>query len=563
MNNVIISCGKKDTSAVRQQNLTKKMEDKMSKMDERNLNVTIKNDTNENDSVVLTLSSLGKGLKKYFLPWVIVAVIAFVAVGGIFTAKVISNKAPLNALISFNYDGIEKGLDPAGNTFDINSVKNVQVISDALIENNVNIEKADAVRNAITFEGVIPSDAIDRITTYQSVYENAQSGNLSAAQAMLDVTYYPTQFKIKFDYGSTDMNREDAVQVLNTMLDNYRDYFFDQYGYNKSLGQALSAVSYQDYDYSEAVDLFRVNLNALDSYVSAIARSDSSRFRSKETGVAGEEGLTGYTFDDISQSIDALKKIDLARISSYVTVNNVTKDKTATIAYYQYNIDELTRQRDAYSERLTNLKAAIDSYKKDTVLVMNSLDGTTNQELTQSSEQYDRLIERYDDVATSLANVKQDIKMYTQRKEGLEKGKQGTLEMETYVSGELVKLDEKFNRLVEIARIASEQYYETEEFANAYKVLVPAVNSKTAVVKTIIKSSILPAVIAEALVLVIYIAIAFVFAIKYDNKKAVEKAAVSGGDDDADDDDDDASEAKSEVKSGDKKNSGKAKNNNK
>jgi len=543
----------------------KKTEEKMSRNEERNLNVTIKNEADDNDSVVLTLSSLGKGLKKYFLPWLIVAVIVFVAVAGIKTTSILNNKAPFRALISFNYDGIEKGLDPSGNTFDINSVKNVQVISDALIENEIDIEKADAVRNAITFEGVIPPDIIDKITTYQSVYEKAQNGNLPAAQAMLDVTYYPTQFKVKFDYGSTDIPREDAVQVFNAILENYRDYFFDQYGYNHSLGQALSAVSYEDYDYSEAVDLFRVNLNALSDYVNAISLTDSSRFRSKDTGVEGEAGLTGYTFDDIAQSIDAIKKIDLARISSYVTVNNVTRDKTATIAYYQYNIDELTRQKNAYTERLTNLKTAIDSYKKDTVLVMNSIDGSS-QELSQSSEQYDKLVERYDNVATQLANVKQEINMYTQRRDGLAKGKEGTPEMAQYTEGELKKLDEKLNRLIDITRIASEQYYETEEFANAYQVLVPAVNSKVDVIKTIIKSSLVPVIIAEAFVVVIYAAAAFVFAVRKDNKKnTVRSAAASdsgfgGGDDDDDIDNAEIKEEKkAEEKSGDKKNSGKAK----
>ena len=154
--------------------------------------------------------------------------------------------------------------------------------------------------------------------------------------------------------------------------------------------------------------------------------------------------------------------------------------------------------------------------------------------------------------------------MYTQRKEGLEKGKEGTKEMEDYVSGELVKLDEKLNRLIDITRIASEQYYETEEFANAYKVLVPAVNSRTDVIKTVVKGTILPAIIVEAFVFAIYIAAAFVFAIRNDNKKAAEKA--SGNDDDDDDDDNNAKaaeEKKAEEKSGDKKNSGKTKNNNK
>lgn len=539
----------------------------MSKKEERNLNVTIKSDDDDKDSVVLSISSFGKGLKRYFLPWVIVAVIVFVGVAGIKTVGVVRNKTPLKALIGFNYKGIESGEDPAGHTFDINTVKNVQVISEALAENDIDLEEADAVRNAITFEGVIPSDAIDKMTTYKSVYENSTNGNLAAAQAMLDVTYYPTQFKVSFDYGSTGLTKDKAVQVLNSMLNHYRDYFFDQYGYNKSLGQSLSAVSYEDYDYSEAVDLFRVNLNALSDYVNTLSRSDSSHFRSKETGVEGEDGLTGYTFDDISQSIDAVKRIDFARISSYVTVNNVTKDKTATIAYYQYNIDELNREKNAYTERLANLKTAIDSYKKDTVLVMSGIDGTS-QELSQSSEQYDKLVERYDNVATQLANVKQDISMYTQRKEGLEKGKEGTKDMEDYTVGEIAKLNDKVNRLIEITRIASEQYYETEEFANAYNIFAPAVNSKIDTVKSILHASLMSLIVVEALVLIIYIIIAFVFAIRSDSSKKTAAESAEDTDDDIDDtasdtdisaDESSTEEKKSAEKPANKKNSGKSK----
>lgn len=543
------------------------MEGTMSKKEERNLNVTIKSDDDDKDSVVLSISSFGKGLKRYFLPWVIVAVIVFVGVAGIKTVGVVRNKTPLKALIGFNYKGIESGEDPAGHTFDINTVKNVQVISEALAENDIDLEEADAVRNAITFEGVIPSDAIDKMTTYKSVYENSTNGNLAAAQAMLDVTYYPTQFKVSFDYGSTGLTKDKAVQVLNSMLNHYRDYFFDQYGYNKSLGQSLSAVSYEDYDYSEAVDLFRVNLNALSDYVNTLSRSDSSHFRSKETGVEGEDGLTGYTFDDISQSIDAVKRIDFARISSYVTVNNVTKDKTATIAYYQYNIDELNREKNAYTERLANLKTAIDSYKKDTVLVMSGIDGTS-QELSQSSEQYDKLVERYDNVATQLANVKQDISMYTQRKEGLEKGKEGTKDMEDYTVGEIAKLNDKVNRLIEITRIASEQYYETEEFANAYNIFAPAVNSKIDTVKSILHASLMSLIVVEALVLIIYIIIAFVFAIRSDSSKKTAAESAEDTDDDIDDtasdtdisaDESSTEEKKSAEKPANKKNSGKSK----
>lgn len=164
--------------------------------------------------------------------------------------------------------------------------------------------------------------------------------------------------------------------------------------------------------------------------------------------------------------------------------------------------------------------------------------------------------------------------MYTQRRDGLAKGKEGTPEMAAYTEGELKKLNDKFTRLVEITRIASEQYYETEEFANAYKVLVPAVNSQSEIIKNILKSSVMPIIAVEALTVVFLIVAAFIYAIKEENGKNAVKKKADGPDDDDDDDDSDEKETeakekevkeekKTEEKSGDKKNSGKAKNNNK
>lgn len=528
----------------------------MSKKEVRDLNVTINSKENDDDSVVISMSGLGKGLKKYFLPWIIIAAILAVCVTGMNTIKVVRQKTPLTALVSFNYNGIEKGLDPAGHTFDINSIKNVQVISDALTEHDLDLVYSDKIRNAMSFEGIIPSDAIDKMTTYQSVYQSSQNGNLAAAQAMLDVTYYPTQFKVTFEYGRTGLSRKDAVQVLNSILDGYRSWFFEQYGYNQSMGAAMSAISYEDYDYAEAVDLFRVNINTISSYVDTLSRTDTSHFRSMDTGNLEDAGLTGYTFEDISQALDATKKIDLARISSYVTVNNVTKDKEATIAYYQYNIDELNRDKNAYAERLDNLKKAIDSYQKDTVMVMAALDSANNATMTQGSEEYDKLVERYDNVATQLANVKQEIAMYTQFRDNLSGNKSCTEAMENKTKEDLAKLNTKLEKYINITRIASEQYYETVEFSNAYSVLVPALDNKMDGVKAIMNKSIMPIALTVGLSLVVYVAVAFVFAIRLENgKKKKVTAGAKDDDDDADDDfdDDDDSDAEVESDKADKK----------
>lgn len=505
----------------------------MAKKDERNLNVTIKNDSDDRDEVVISFSGILRKLKKYFIPWIMAAAIAAVAVMGVSTITTLHSKPPLTALISFTHDGIERGLAPDGRTFDVNSVKNPAVIEDTITELGMDMELLEAIRENITVEGIIPSDAIDRITHYKNVYENAASGNLSAAQAMLDVTYYPTQYKVHFDYNDAELDRDDAVQILNAMLENYRDFFFEKYGYNESLGTAVPAVDYAYYDYAESLDVFSTTLSTLQSYVKQIADKDSTRFRST---------VTGYTFDDLYQAIRTVKSIDIDRLSSYITVNNLTKDKAASIAYYQYRIESLTRQKDQLSESLNSIKESIEAYEKDAIIVFGEGADGRDTTFNQASEAYDNLILRKVSVSSELAETKQQINFYVTRKQALEKNPAGSKEKAEKLEADLEILNEKVKQLVELTNQTADEYYENVEFGNAYNILVPAVNSSGATIKSIVKSGLMPVIIVEALLLVIYFAVAMVAAIKEENsKKEAADGGCScsgdGGDDDDDDDD--------------------------
>lgn len=509
----------------------------MAKKDERNLNVTIKNDSDDKDEVVISFSGILRKLKKYFLPWIMATAIAAVAVLGVSVFSTLHSKPPLTALISFTYNGIEKGLAPDGRTFDVNSVKNPTVIENTITELDMDMELLEEIRKNITVEGLIPSDAIDRITVYNSVYENAANGNLSAAQAMLDVTYYPTQYKVHFNYDEAGIEKDAAVQLLNGMLENYRDYFFDQYGYNESLGTAVPAVDYAYYDYAEAIDVFSTTLSTLQTYVKQIADEDTTRFRST---------LTGYTFDDLYQAIKTVRSIDLDRLSSYITVNNLTKDKASSIAYYQYRIESLTRQKDQLTESLNSIKESIEAYEKDAIIVFGEGADGRDTTFNQASEAYDNLILRKVSVSNELAETKQQINFYTTRKQALEKSPAGSKEKAEKLEADLELLNEKVKQLVDLTNETADEYYENVEFANAYNILVPAVNSSGATVKSILKSAVMPLVIIEALLFVVYFALALVTAIKDENTKKKIVAAdddCSCDGDGGDDDDDDVIEA--------------------
>ena len=205
------------------------MEGNMANKDEKFLNVTLKSEeASDKDEIIISFSGFIKQLRRFLIFWLVLAIIVGILIpvsSAVFTADQHKN---LSALVSFNYSGVEKGLAPNGSTFDVNTLKSPIVIEKALTSLNMPLDRLESIRSGITIEGIVPQDAIDRITTYRSIFEQ---GNLNAGQKMLETAYFPTQFRVTYNYSGSGMKGEDSVEVFNTILNKYSEYFFETYGF--------------------------------------------------------------------------------------------------------------------------------------------------------------------------------------------------------------------------------------------------------------------------------------------------------------------------------------------
>ncbi len=485
----------------------------MAKKDERNVNIVIKN-PEEDKELIISFSTLLKKLRKYLLIWIVVAVVFVGAAFGYSGITTHVNKASLHALVGFSYDGIEKGVDPAGNTFDPYSIKNPAVIENALTSLGMDVGQLENIREGITIYSVTPRDAVNRLTVYQNVLD--KNGNVNAAEKILETTYFPTQYHVYFNYTNTSFTDAEAVEVINAILNQYNDYFYETYGYNESLGNAVSVINYNDYDYSEAIDLFDNSLSILKTYVKQLANEDQTRFRSS---------TTGYTFSDLYQAIDTVETIDLDKISSYISVNNLTKDKESALAYYEYRIKDLTRRKAQYEEEIKSYDASIANYEKDQIIVFGAGSDDTNTESTLASEQYDKMVDEKNQIVVSLAETKQNINYYKERQESLKGKSSGSTDKIEVVEADLASLNEKVSNLINLVADTSEDYYKNVTFKNAYSVLVPATNTSSDKVSRVVENAKMPIVVLEVLALIVYFAVAFIEAFVVDSKRR--KAALA------------------------------------
>ena len=87
------------------------------------------------------------------------------------------------------------------------------------------------------------------------------------------------------------------------------------------------------------------------------------------------------------------------------------------------------------------------------------------------------------------------------------------------IDEELKALDEKVKALIDKINVTANEYYETVYLANAYSILVPPSSSGMTVTKSVIRSSIEPMVISEALLFALYFGYSFCYALVLVNRE--------------------------------------------
>ncbi len=482
--------------------------------EEKNISLILKQPEDESETVTISFGSIFRQMKRYLLVWIVLAaVLAMLTTSFVFlfSGRIVTSS--ITALVSFNYSGIESGKAPDGSTFDVNKIKSPNVIENALDDVGESSSLSENIRSNISIKGIIPDDALDKISLYQSVYSQGGSAALDAVNSLLAIGYYPSYYVINFDYAAAGITIDDGKKILDRILENYQDYFFRTYGYNEALGSSVVAVDYKEYDYPEAVDVFDSTLDSLKQYVQKLSNDDTTNFRSNETG---------YTFSDLLTTIDTVKSADLDALSSYITINNITNDKEMLLTYYQYRIDEMERERKVSQSELDSVTNSINEYEKDTLLVFGNGNGAENGETTyqQASEKYDELINQKIEIQDSVSRCSQRIEYYKDRISAMNENS-GTVKVDSEeVEKELSSLYDKIKDLIDVTNKTADEYYETVTFANAYNILVPATGNAPQVTAGGLA---MPILIIEAVLFVVYLGVSFIRAIVLDNRASKEK----------------------------------------
>ncbi len=449
---------------------------------------------NTNSNREIDLLNVARNMDRHKKIYIYLCVAAIILGGAAGLIKItidhyFNHSSYARAMISFQYAGIESGLDPNGASFDISKIKSPAVIQKALNNLGISTDYIEKVRSNISVEGVIPEDAVERITVINKMAEK----DAQYYEKLLDVSYYPSQY-IVYLYDDRTVQAGQVDLNLDAILESYKEYFFDTYANNDALTVTAGLLSGKDYDYTESVDLLRTQLRLMKNFAQAKA-TEAPDFRASGTGLS---------FKDIATSIGFIQDADLARLSSYIETNSLTNDRARQIEYYQYQIEEYTNRLSELEVNLSNVTTAINSYQKDPVIIVSNQD--TAQEAEQKNEYYDKLIAQKLELSSQISEINTEInRYYTLMNTMQSKTTSATEDEMNYANTLISNLQSKISEWIELIEETTKEYNDTTKFSNAYQVSVPAQYFAGGGIVNIAKTSMMYILICLAIVVIVWI----------------------------------------------------------
>lgn len=374
----------------------------------------------------------------------------------------------VDTIISLNFGGIEAGLNPDGDPFNIN-----EVMSKVVLENTVRqlglAQKgisSDTLRENMQIQGIVPASIQSQIALINQMAEK----DVSQLQRIQDIKYYSTQYKITLDITKDmELTREESEQVLSTIINNYKSYFMDTYNDKKLLSTAITTMDASRYDYSEYMLMVDNVLKDMETFLQE-QNQIAPDYRAKSTGLS---------FNELSKQVEMLRNIELNNTQAIINTFMLTKNKERLTSIYENNIKNLEIEMQQQLKLAESIRSAASEYKKDKLVVMGQEDTTGNVEVSKSSEMYDQLIEEAL-LAEQRATQIQYNKEYHQNlldKLTVETGSTPQVDVAPYiqqVEESILYIQEQMNSLVTSINTTVEEYYNVEVFKNSVKSDTPA-----------------------------------------------------------------------------------------
>ena len=207
-----------------------------------------------------------------------------------YSAMTSGNK--VKATIMLRYEQAYEGLNPNGTRFNIN-----ELLSDEVLQTTISLA---GLQDELTTDDLLSSIAV-------------KASGSQEPENMYIATEYTIELNNRFL-----PRRITAYNMMNLLMETYKQYFMKNYGSNDS-ALNIDWADTADWEYIEFADIMNVKVNNLITYVDNL-RSESGMYQYHSAG---------ESFRSLSESIANFRDIYLNKYTSYVTNNHLFRNPAA------------------------------------------------------------------------------------------------------------------------------------------------------------------------------------------------------------------------------------------
>lgn len=359
--------------------------------------------------------------------------------------------------VSFNFDGVDEGLNPQGGTFDAQRIKSTEVLQAALDKLEWSDDKIDlqTLAGHIMVRGIVPKDVIGRIMPSASLKNDVQLEKVGG------MTYHPTEYEVTLALNrDMGLSKKEANLLIDTIIEAYTEYFVQRYKDTQAIEMAITPIDPDRYDYSEYIDLTTGQLEVIKSYLQS-KEQVAKDFKSTSTNLS---------FGDLIAQVELIEDVEIGNVEALLDSFVITKNSQESEVVYENMISRMKRENEKYKQEAQILKNVANNYKKDKQVILGS--GTiVPLPLNEEDEEplYDQLVKEATDVENKANRIGRQVKYY----EGLlvnlkaqnESGSNGNIAAYIQeVEQSIVYISEQMTKTMESIKATVNDYYEQEVF---------------------------------------------------------------------------------------------------
>ncbi len=414
----------------------------------------------------LTFKKVGHFFKKGWLRMIVYALILAVAASVVVLPIKVFYKSEnvAQTSIEFIYDGIEKGQDPNGGTFDMSTVISTTVLDNAVKAANLQDKIADitSLRDYMRVEGELTDE-------YVKLSAAAADGDQSAINTLRNYEMFSTRFNIILSEPQRlGLSDSEATLLLDETVAAYVEEFKRRYtviGAFSTDAFNLSANSFLEF--TDIYDLYTRSLAPVSAYID-ILLEEAPSFVST---------VNNETFTTLKSKLELLT-LNYTIVDNYILTNSVFRDKKSAKIALQESKKRLEGEMTSLGALIEKLETQLKNWSQKTESIISPDGGMTV--ITTNDKEYIALqtqLTEYKKTEMDYANTLNSIDM-----------RLGKITDETPTDSEHIDnavkmfkaIEEQTVALVEKVNDTITDYYDTTFVSQSVrKVLPPVMRRKT------------------------------------------------------------------------------------